>query len=120
MRRRASIRVVVGLLVLGSGLTLAYRKAYGTWWQRPEKLAWCDRTYVHYRQDAPLFSRAQIDRSAPSPVVRVGTVPPLVGRPLIASVTPDSDRASGGPCSMAVFLETGEDTYAAYSLSGGP
>jgi hypothetical protein len=125
MKRRLAGMVIALMVVLAAGGTLAYRKAYGTWWQTPERLTYCARTYL---RGTPALSHAAIVNfkealpgAAPYPVVTVGKVPPLVGQPLLAAVTPKAIRGSAGlPCAMAVYLKTGRDAYTAYGLSGGP
>jgi hypothetical protein len=107
---------------------LAYRMAYGTlaWWEDPEQIAWCGRDYVPGQ--GPLLTRAEVDRlrgsldgEPPYPVTTVTRVPPVVGRPVLASLTPPATRDRlGVPCAMAVFLQTGPDSYRTYVIVGGP
>lgn len=87
-------------------------------------LHWCGRDYV-----APDGARpgtlAQIQATSPYPIEWVGGYPPLpfAGGQLYAAVTPDSKRNSVSPplpCSMALYLRTGQNQYVAYTLSGGP
>lgn len=106
------------------GGVLAYRVAYGTWWGTPDHLSYCGRTYL--RGTAGLTHaeivglRAALPGDAPYPVVAVATVPPVVGHPLLAAVTPQAERQRlGVPCTMAVYLKTGTDSYTGYALSGG-
>ena len=73
------------------------------------------------------FTKANIKTGlpgdAPYPVVTVGRVPPVIGQPLLASVTPDASRQESDPplpCAMGVFLKTGVDEYSGYGLLGGP
>ena len=124
-------RVVVGLVVLVVlavvGGELAYWGAYGTpaFWSEPKSISWCGRQYLP--SNGPLLTRAAVDQlRAPLPggqdeVVTVAKIPPLIGRPVLASVTPATTReALNLPCAMAVYLETGHDSYRQYILSGGP
>ena len=124
--RPASIGVALIMIVTAGG-TLGYRKAHGTWWQTPQRIDYCERTYL---LGTPSLGRAVIEKresttalpgDAPYPMVTVGRVPPIVGQPLLAVVTPEAVRRRLDlPCSMGVYLKTGADTYAAYGLSGGP
>lgn len=125
MRRRLASIVVVLSVILAAGGTLAYRAAYGTWWGTPDHISYCGRTYA---QGTPGLTRAEIvgfgaalPGDAPYPVVTVATVPPVVGQPLIAALTPQAERQRIGlPCAMAVYLKTSTDTYTSYGLVGGP
>jgi len=126
LRRTAA--VVVAVLVL-AGLTgeLVYRGAYGTfaWWSDPARISYCGRDYLpsamtvtHARIE---HERAALLKDPPYPVVTVAKVPPVIGRPLLASVTPEVRRAGSQlPCAMVVYLETGPDAYRPYVISGGP
>lgn len=84
-----------------------------------------DREMVARLDDSPeieeLESRTALPGDAPYPVVTVGKVPPILGQPLLAAVTPEAARRGLGlPCAMAVHLKTGADTYTSYGISGGP
>ena len=97
------------------------------WWQTPDRVSYCERTY---RSATPGLSLDAIKNresktsqrgDSPYPVTTVGKVPPVIGRPLLAAVTPaEVRRQLGVPCSMGVYLKTGTDTYTAYTLLGGP
>jgi hypothetical protein len=88
----------------------------------------CGRTYD--AGTAGALSLAQIEKktslasgAVPDPIVAVGHVPPVVGRPLLAAAAPKAtlhEGEAGAPCSMAVFLRTGADAYTSYGLVGGP
>lgn len=127
MKRRLMSIVVALTMIVATGATLGYRKAYWTWWQTPHRIAYCERIYLG---GTTTLSRAEIEKleratalpvDAPYPVVTVGKVPPIVGQPLLAAVIPEATRRKLGlPCSMGVYLKTGADTYTSYDLSGGP
>lgn len=125
MRRRLASIGVVSCVILAAGGTVAHRAAYGTWLGTPNHIGYCGRTYL--QGDAGL-SRAEIvglgaalPGDPPYPVVTVATVPPVVGQPLIAAVSPQVERQRlGAPCTMVVYLKTGTDAYTGYALSGGP
>ena len=116
--------------VIGAA-SIAYRRAYGTWWQTPQRISFCDRTYAS--SDLPvLLTRAEVESrvgslGANNDVDRtlrvVATVPPLpiVGKPVLAVVVPPLDREEKGlPCTMALYLQIGADRYVPFPLSGGP
>jgi hypothetical protein len=118
--------IVMTLVVAGGAI--AYSEAYGTLavWGDPERISWCGRTYLPgggaglSRSDVEQ-ERASLPGYEPYPVVTVTRVPPLVGRPLLASVTPQAARDRlGVPCAMVVYLQTGSDSYRSYVISGGP
>jgi hypothetical protein len=127
MKHRLTGIVVALIMIVAAGATLGYRKVYGTWWQTPQHIAYCERTYL---SATPALSHAEIIKresktalpgDAPYPVVTVGKVPPIVGQPLLAAVTPEAARHRLGlPCTMGIYLKTGADVYTAYGLSGGP
>ena len=110
-----------------AGVALAYQQTYGAWWQTPDRVSYCERTY---RSSTPGLSldviknresKTSLTGDPPYPVTTVGKVPPVVGRPLLAPVTPaERRRQLDVPCSMGVYLKTGPDTYTAYTLIGGP
>ena len=122
-RRRVGVVIVLSVVLAGSG-ALTYRAAYGTWWGAPDHLSYCGRTYLRgtaglTRAEITGFGSA-LPGHTPSPVVAVATVPPVIGQPLVAALTPQAEqRRLGVPCAMAVFLKTGTDTYTGYALSGG-
>jgi hypothetical protein len=138
VRNRAVIRLdsykvllafaIIIALALGS---VGYRKAYGAWWpQPPDHFSYCGRFYE--TNHSLVLSRAGVTKAesktglpgeGPYPVVTVGRVPPVIGRPLLAAVTPDASRQKFDPplpCAMGLFLKTGADEYTGYFLLGGP
>jgi hypothetical protein len=129
---RKLARSVVALVLVAAAVgTLGYRWAYGTWWQTPRHIAYCGRTYDAGNVRA--LSLAQIEKSesssslasgtVPDPIVAVGHVPPVVGRPMLAAAAPKAtlrEGETGAPCSMAIFLKTGSDAYTSYGLVGSP
>jgi hypothetical protein len=124
----AAVALVLGLVGAAS---IAYRRAYGTWWQTPQRISFCDRTYTS-AQSPVLLTRAEVESRAGSlwaikDVDRtlrvVATVPPLpvVGKPVLAVVAPPLAREEKGlPCAMALYLQIGADRYVPFGLSGGP
>ena len=65
--------------------------------------------------------RATQGGDQPYPLRQVAMVPPVVGDPVFASVTPQEARDRLHlPCAMVLYLQTGPDTYRPYALSGGP
>lgn len=127
MKRLLAHILVALILIAAVAAPLGYRKAYGTWWGAPERIDYCGRRYLHGYSGMnraaieKLESTAFVPGDGPQPVVTVGRVPPVIGQPLLAAVTPEAIRKRrGGLCTMAVFLKTGADEYTAYGLSGGP
>lgn len=128
MFRRVATGVVVALAVGCTSAAFAYRAAYGTfaWWRQPARISWCGRDYLPSRRPALTRSaveqqRASLIGDAPYPVVTVTRLPPVVGRPVLASVTPEAVRHRLHlPCATIVYLETDTDAYRPYVLSGGP
>jgi hypothetical protein len=126
--RRVTTGVVVALTVACASAAFAYRAAYGTfaWWRQPAHISWCGRHYLPSKgptltRSAVEQQRANLAGDAPFPVVTVTRLPPLVGRPGLASVTPEASRHRLRlPCATTVYLETDPDAYRPYVLSGGP
>jgi len=120
--------VALVVAVIGAA-SVAYRRAYGTWWQTPQRISFCDRTYVA-AESPVLLTRAEVESRAGSlwaitDVDRtlrvVATVPPLpvVGKPVLAVVAPPLARQDKGlPCAMALYLQMGADRYVPFLLSG--
>src|SRR5262245_19648248 len=104
----------------------AYGAAYGTlaFWAEPQRISWCGRVYLPGRETVLTRAAVEHQRAAligdqPYPLVRVATVPPVIGAPVLASVTPQATRDRLHlPCAMVVYLETGPDAYRPYVLSG--
>jgi hypothetical protein len=127
-KRRIAVVAVLTLVVAATAAALAYRSAYGTfaWWDDPAQISWCGRTYLP--GDAPLQTRAEVEQQRgrigdddPYPVVTVARIPPVIGRSVLASVTPPETRERlQVPCAMAVFYESEPDGFRAYTISGGP
>ncbi|WP_407343657.1 hypothetical protein [Pengzhenrongella phosphoraccumulans] len=127
MKRRSATAVVALTLVVAAAGTASYRYAYGTWWQTPQRISYCDRTYLRgtaVRSGAEIRqieSTTTLNGDAPYMLEVVGKVPPVIGQPLLAVVPPDAKRANPAlPCSMGIYLKNGPDSYLAYGLSGGP
>jgi hypothetical protein len=119
------VTVAVGVIAAAS---LAYQRAYGTWWQTPERISFCDRTYV--AAELPmLLTRAEVESRVGSLGANddtdrtlrvVATVPPLpvVGKPVLAVVVNPLDREEKGlPCTAALYLQMGADRYLRFGLS---
>lgn len=129
MRNRLAAVLVAVFIIAAAGGTLGYRTVYGAWWpQTPERITYCGRSYetIH----SLVLSRAGVSQrksslpgDEPYPVVTVGRVPPVVGQPLLAAVTPQATRRRFNPplpCAMGIFLKTGADAYTGYGILGGP
>jgi hypothetical protein len=130
-RAAGSLAVVAVVVALVAGASVAYNRAYGTWWRTPTQISYCDRTYAVDEAPVPL-TYAEVQARAGSlwaikDVDRtlrvVATVPPLpvVGRPVLAVVAPALAREEKGlPCAMALYLETDADSYVSYRLADVP
>lgn len=123
--RVVAVLALVGALLLVT--TVVYRSEYGTWWQAPERIPYCNRIYVAGTPDLSLAnirrreSRTALPGDKPYPVVAIGKTPPILGAEMLAAVTPEAQRQKlGVPCTMGTYLKTGDDSYAAYGISGGP
>jgi len=109
------------------GLT-AYRVTYGTFafWTEPPRIRWCGRDYLPSHGTVLTHAEVEQQRAAlpgdqPYPMVQVAKLPPVVGAPVLASVTPPATRDRlHVPCAMIVYLQVGPDAYRPYVLSGGP
>jgi hypothetical protein len=122
--------VAVVLGVIGAA-SVAYQRAYGTWWQTPTRISFCDRTYASSSSPV-LLTRAEVEArvgslGANNDVDRtlrtVAMVPPLpvVGKPVLAVVVPPLDREEKGlPCTKALYLQIGADRYVPFPLSATP
>jgi hypothetical protein len=118
----------VATALICASAAFAYHSAYGTlaWWSEPQRISWCGRVYLP--SEETVLTRSEVEQQqahlpgdAPYPVTTVTRIPPLVGRPVLASVTPEAIRDQlGVPCAMVVYLETDPDAYRPYVLSGGP
>lgn len=120
----AVLALAAVLLVAGTG---AYRYTYGSWWQSPQRIPYCGRTYMPGASDLSLAdirqraSRTALSGEASDPLISIGKTPPVFGADMLAVVTPEAQRQQLGiPCTMALYLKTGNDQYRAYGLSGGP
>ena len=125
--RRTGLLVAGVLAVLLLAGTLAYRYAYGSWWQAPQRIGYCGRTYAVGSSGLTLADvRARERETAlpgdhPYPLVSIGRVPPVVGGQLLAALAPVTQRGRFGvPCTMVLYLRTGDDRYTAYAIVGGP
>jgi hypothetical protein len=116
---------MVALAFAFATAAFAYRAAYGTfaWWRPPARISWCGRNYLP--SNGPTLSRSGVEQrresligDAPYPMITVGRLPPLVGRPVLASLNPGA--VGDEPCAMAVYVEIGPDAYRQYEISGGP
>jgi hypothetical protein len=120
--------LVVAVVAAGVIGLLAYRVTYGTFafWGEPPRISWCGRDYLPgsgnvLTRAAVEQQRAALPGDQPYPVVQVAIVPPIIGHPVLASVTPQATRDRlGVPCAMVLYLQTGPDSYRPYVLSGGP
>ena len=90
--------LVAAIIIVAAVGTIGYRRVYGSWSQAPDHHSYYGGDYP---RGTPALSRAEILRNesktplpcdAPYPIVPLGKVPPIVGRPLLAAVTPTAVR----------------------------
>jgi hypothetical protein len=119
------VLILVGTLLMVT--TLAYRYAYGTWWQAPACIPYCGRAYIAVTPHLNLAeirkreSQTALPGDRPYAVVTIGKAPPIAGAKMVAAVTPQAQREKlGVPCAMGLYVETGDDQYTAYGITGGP
>lgn len=125
--QKAAGWLVLVVVVLAATATIDSYVAYGTpdWWSNPGRLHWCGRDYS---RATGTVSRANIPQARligdkAYPVVTIGRLPQLIGRPIIASVTPAARRREvtpSIPCAMAIYLESLNGRYVPYVIQGGP
>jgi hypothetical protein len=126
---RLAVRITLGtlalLVVAGAVVALGYRSTYNVWpgQAASARVHWCGRDYENFGGSPLTWS--QVSSQGQHPVRPVGRYPPLSwsGQELFAAVTPAGQRNSLSPplpCAMIVYLRTGSDRYASYSLEGGP
>jgi hypothetical protein len=89
----------------------------------PPRVDYCGRRY--YPGDTPVaMSRAQVDASlaeiGQQGLSRIDTAPS--GAPVLANLLTPEERMAHytSVCTMAVWVQTGPDSYVPYGLSGGP
>jgi hypothetical protein len=125
--RTVATGVLVFVVVVVIAASLASWATYRTpmWWSAPERLRWCGRDYARapVHVDRSHIPEGSLPGDAPYPVHRVGSLPPVVGRPVIASVTPSARRHAISPplpCAMVIYLRTSGSKYTPYVIQGGP
>lgn len=126
--RRAAVLAVLGLLVFVGVTAVQYGLRFHTlaFWELPSRISYCDRDYAS--RDSPAETRARIEAvpavlpgDDPLSLVQIGRTIPLLGRPMWAYLSTDRERADLGiPCTMAIYLQTGDDELVPYDLLGGP
>lgn len=119
--------LILVVVLLATAATVDSYVAYGTpdWWGNPGRLHWCGRDYL---RSTGSVSRSHIPEASligdkAYPVVSIGRLPQLIGRPIVASVTPAARRrevAPPIPCAMAIYLESPNGRYVPYVIQGGP
>ena len=129
MRRRTAILVLlsvtVAILVAGTSIAVYNRLYFGTFYTTgaPPRINYCGRTYYPgdtSRADSSAYVTSFLASNRQSGLTRIGSTPS--GMPIIANVMSPEKRASfhTDVCTMEVWVQTGEDSYVAYVLSGGP
>ena len=108
--------VTLAVLVIGAFVSSVATFRTPEWWGEPWRLHWCGRDYA---RSPKLVTRSQIHAGSlpgdkPYKVRRIGSLPPIIGRPVLASVTPDKRRQSITPplpCTMELYLRTSSGKY---------
>lgn len=119
--------IILAVTLLAVAATLDAYVAYGTpvWWSNPARLHWCGRDYSRStgsieRTDIP---KAGLLGDKPYPIRSIGRLPQLIGRPILASVTPEARRHEVTPpipCAMVIYLGSPSGRYVPYVIDGGP
>ncbi len=127
-------RVLAIVLLIASGIvTVAIvavapqavhdRIAFGTFdtTAAPPRVDYCGRRYYPGdRTDTLAGVQGFLAENGLHGLTQIDTAPS--GMPIIANVLPPDMRAQyhSNVCTMALWVQTGPDTYRAYGLSGGP
>ena len=87
----------------------------------PPRVDWCGRRYYPGGTTDKLAQvQAFLLLNSTQGLTRIDTAPS--GMPIVANVIPPRVRASyhTDVCAMEIWVQTGEDAYLGYELSGGP
>jgi RIP homotypic interaction motif len=112
-------RAALAVAVVAGGFTVWYRATYHAFpGQQVPSVRWCGRDY---QKEGPSQARRQVTAQEGSPIRAVGHYPPLAwwGQELFA-LSPRKVHSPGQPCAIVVYLHTGQDSFQAYALEGGP
>jgi hypothetical protein len=113
------VRAAMVVVVVAGGFTGWYRATYHAFpGQQVPSVHWCGRDY---QSDGPWQTWRHITTFARSSIRPVGHYPPLGwwDQDLFAAA-PRMTHRPGEPCAAVVYLRTGQDSYQAYTLEGGP
>lgn len=112
--------VVLAISALFAWTRQAHAKT--PWSVRPERISHCDRDYQRNPTWVVVSGQEIRDRraGAGSPLEQVGRIPPLFGRPVLAPKPVPVEGWAEPPCTTALLLEVGDDSYVSYGLLGGP
>ena len=124
LRSRVARGVLALVVVAAGGFALWYRQAYNVWPGQgaSARVHWCGRDYESFGGSPQ--TRQQISSREHFLILPVDQYPPLgwSRQGLFAAVVIGAHPSVSPPprCATVVYLRTGPDQYAAYSLEGGP
>jgi hypothetical protein len=111
----------VVLVVVAAGVGIVwYRAVYNVLpgQSASGRVHWCGRDYEY---EGPAVTRQQASSQAGVTLRAEGSYPPLAwSRDELLAASYPAGQAVPTSCASLVFLRTGPDTYAPYSLEGGP
>ena len=91
------------------------------WSLRPERISYRDRDYQRNPAWAVVSGKELRDLGVGTGhFEQVGRIPPIFGRPVLAPKAVPVDGWAEPPCTTALLLEVGDDSYVSYGLLGGP
>jgi hypothetical protein len=119
------LAVPAAILIAGASTAVHNQVNFGTFYTAgaPPRIAYCGRTYYPgnlSRIDTLAQVTSVLTTNGMSGLTRIGSTPS--GLPIVANVMSAETRASfhTDVCTMEVWVQTANDGYVSYSLSGGP
>lgn len=116
-RWRWPIRVAIAVLILAGIALIGNYGAYHEWpWSTyPSRLSVCGRDF---QPEGRPQTRAQIARTDPSPLARIGDVPGWLNSGELWAHA--NEPPFTGICRVVMFVRGGPDQFKVYALEGGP
>lgn len=92
------------------------------WSLRPERISYCDRDYQRNPEWVVVSGTELRDLGVGTGRLfeQVGRIPPIFGRPVLAPKAVPVNGWTEPPCTTALLLKVGDDSYVSYGLLGGP
>jgi hypothetical protein len=119
------LAVPAAILIAGASIAVYNRANFGVFYTAgaPPRINYCGRTYYPgepSRTDSFAHVTSFLAANGQSGLTRIGSTPS--GMPIVANVMSPEARAAfhTNVCTMAVWVQTGADSYVGYDLSGGP